>query len=202
MKKLTLISLILGLVSGCSNPFSIRMSADYFPLEVGNKWIYKVEGEATSQAQIEVISYDTVYLVSVQGEEILYERREGEVNLLTELTMTYQGESISFGKIREPYLRLPFIKNDSWEAQFNFSTVFIGDTVYKSLFISVDSVEITTISVPFGNYDEVYRLRRMTIEDEDSTITYEWYAPNVGLIKKELPADSVIWELEDFSSNE
>lgn len=199
MKRLILIFLILGLGSGCSNPFSIRMSADYFPLEVGNKWIYQVEGEANPTAQIEVISYDTLYTVSIQGDEILMERREGEINLLYELATTYLGERISFGKIREPYLKLPFIKNDSWEIQFDFSSVQIGDTVYKSLFISLDSVDITTISVPFGKYGDVYRLKRIRIEDEDSLISYEWYAPSIGLIRREIPADSIIWVLEDFT---
>ena len=200
--RLILIFLILGLVSGCSNPFSIRMSADYFPLEVGYKWIYQVEGQAASKVEIEVISYDTAYLVNIQGLEIYMERREGEVNLITKLTTTYRGERILFGTVREPYLHLPFIKNDYWEMQFKLSTVHNGDTIYKSVFISVDSVDITTLSVPFGNYDEVYHLRRIHVEDEDSVTSYEWYAPNVGLIRKVIPSDSVIWELENFTSNE
>ncbi len=178
------------------------MSADYFPLALGNKWTYQVKGEATSQAKIEVISYDTIYTVLMQGEEVLMDRREGEVNLLNELTTTYLGERISFGTIRESYLKLPFIKNDSWEQRFELSTIYTGDTVYKTLFISVDSIDITTLTVPSGKYNEVYCLRRMGVEDDDSTISYEWYAPNIGLVRKEIPADSVVWELEDFTLHE
>ncbi len=200
--KLILIFLILGLVSGCNNPYSIRMSSDYFPLEVGNKWIFQVEGQAQSQAVIEVISFDTVYLVREEGSEIFMERKEGEVNIIEELFTTYLGDIVTFGKVRETYLRLPFIENDNWEIKFSLSTVYIGDTIHKNLNIVVDSIYITSLSVPSGNYDEVYHLRRMRIEDEDSVISYEWYAPDVGLIRREIPDDSIIWELEDFTFNE
>lgn len=200
--RLILIFLILGLVLGCSNPYSVRMSADYFPLEVGNIWLFQIDGQVQNQAKIEVISFDTIYLVTVVGDEILMERREGEVNVIEKLITTYLGDVVTFGNIREPYLRLPLIEKDNWEVQFSLSTVHIGDTIHKSLHIIVDSIYITSVSVPYGNYDEVYHLRRIRIEDEDSVISYEWYAPDVGLIKKEIPADSIVWELKDFSSNE
>lgn len=202
MKKLALTFLILVLVSGCSNPFSIRMCADYFPLQVGNKWVYNVGGEASFKAEIEVMSYDTFYTVTVGGEEMLIERRAGEVNIVYELTTTYLGEEVFFGTIHEPYLSLPFIENDNWEREFKPSTVYKGDTVRKSLFIAVDSVKITTLTVPSGKFNEVYCIRRTRIEDEDSLISYEWYAPNVGLIRKETLLDSVTWELEDFTPHE
>jgi hypothetical protein len=200
--KLILIFLILGLVSGCNNPYSIRMSSDYFPLEVGNKWIFQVEGQPQSQSVIEVISFDTVYLVREEGSEIFMEHKEGEVNIIEELFTTHLGDIVTFGKVRETYLRLPFIENDNWEIKFSLSTVYIGDTIHKNLHIVVDSIYITSLSVPSGNYDEVYHLRRMKIEDEDSVISYEWYAPDVGLIRREIPAHSIIWELEDFTFNE
>jgi len=200
--KLILIFLILGLALGCNNPYSIRMSSDYFPLQVGNKWIYKVDGQAQSRAIIEVISFDTVYSVREAGSEILFERKEGEVNKIEELITTYLGDIITFGKVRETYLRLPFIENDHWEIKFSLSTVYIGDTIDKNLHIIVDSIYITSLSVPSGNYDQVYHLRRTRIEDDDSVLYYEWYAPDIGLIRKEIPADSIIWELEDFTFNE
>jgi hypothetical protein len=178
------------------------MSSDYFPLQVGNKWIFKVEGQPQSRAVIEVISFDTVYLVREAGREIFIERKEGEVNLIEELITTYLGDIITFGKVRETYLRLPFIEDDYWEIKFSLSTVYIGDTIHKNLHIIVDSIYITSLSVPTGDYDDVYHLRRIRIEDDDSVLCYEWYAPDIGLIRKEIPADSIIWELEDYTFNE
>ena len=202
MKKLVLISLILVLVSGCSNPFSAKISADYFPLRVGNRWVYRIEEEGSRQLIMEVLNYDSLYSVSVEGQEQLMERKMGVVNIVSELITTYQGDRVSFGKIYEPYLILPFINHDSWSEQFTLWTVYKGDTLYKNLIINIDSVGILSIDVPFGKFDNTYRLKRTRIEDEDTVISYEWFAPNIGLVRKEIPADSLIWELEDFEPNE
>ncbi|MEA1913059.1 MAG: hypothetical protein U9N06_04400 [candidate division WOR-3 bacterium] len=202
MKKSALIFSILVLVSGCNNPFSIRMSADYFPLKVGNKWIYKVEGEIDYKAEMEVLSKDTLYNVTIQGENLFFERKLGEINIVKELKTTYEGEKVIFGKIYEPYLILPLIEGEKWEKKFTLSTVIKGDTIYKNILISIAPAEITSLKVPSGKYDNVYLIKRTRIEDRDTLKVNEWLAPDVGLIKREIPSNSTKWELEAFISNE
>jgi hypothetical protein len=207
MKKLILTSLILVLALGCKNSFSTRMTADYFPLKMGNEWVFDVIGDNNYQTEMEVTAVevkqgDSLFKVEVGGETYLFERESGVVNKAMELFTTYEGERVVFGTVYEPYLFLPPIEGENWEREFSFSSVHRGETLEKDFFISVDSVIHTSIVINSENYENVYRLRRTTIEDSDSTVEYEWFAPNIGLIRKEIPTDSVVWELASFKLNE
>lgn len=202
MKRLVLIFLILVLASGCNNPFSVRTSSNYFPLGEGYKWVYEVSGAEYSSTTTEVLQEDSLFKLSIFGEEVFIQRKEGVVNRVRELWSTHEGEKVEFGKIYEPYLKLPFVEDDSWGENFQLSTIHNGDTVFKNIKISVDSIEITERIVPSGEFKNSYRLKRTRIEDADTVITYEWYAPNIGMIRKEFPADTVLWELSEFSSDE
>ena len=207
MKKLILTSLILVLVSGCKNSFSTRMTSDYFPLSEGNEWIFDVKGENNYQITIEVnnieiIQGDSLFNVDVGGETYYFQRKTGTVKRIRELSSKHDGGKVDFGTFYEPYLYLPPIEGETWEEEFHSSVVYSGDTLEKNFSISVDSVRHDSITVNSQNYKNVYQLKRTTIEDSDSTIEYEWFAPNIGLIKKKIPADSVVWELVSFDLNE
>jgi len=207
MKKSVLIFLILGLASGCKNSFSIRMTSDYFPLTVGSTWLFDVKGHNDYQIKMEVTGAeinrgDSLIMVKIGGEVQYFQRKTGVVNKVRELYNTYEGEKITFGTLYEPYLLLPPLEGENWEREFNFSTFHNGENIEKSIFISVDSVTKTSIVLNSENYGNVYRIKRTIIEDNDSTVEYEWFAPDVGLIKKEIPSDSLTWELVSFEINE
>jgi hypothetical protein len=207
MVKWVLTSLILVLASGCENSFSARMTADYFPLKEGNKWVYNVQGNNNYQIEMEVISVektdtDSLFSIDVGGEIQLFERKSGNASRKRELFTTYEGEKVTFGIIDEPYLLLPPIENEHWEKEFRFNSIYSGDTIEKVFLVTVDSVTSTSIVLNSGNYKNVYRLRRTIIEDNDSLIQYEWFAPNIGLIKKEILTDSVLWELASYAFDE
>ena len=207
MKNLALTSLILALVLGCKNSFSTRMTADYFPLKRGNEWLFDVKGDNNYQITIEVkdigVSHgDSLFSVDVSGEVYQFERKLGTVKRIRELFTTYEGERIDFGIVYEPYLLLPPIEGENWKREFKLSSVYREEILVKDFRISVDSVTYTSIIVNSENYENVYRLKRTIVEDNDSTVEYEWFAPNIGLIKKEIPADSVVWELLSFELNE
>jgi len=207
MVKWVPISLILVLVLGCENSFSARMTADYFPLKKGNKWVYDVQGDNNYQIEIEVtgienIQGDSMFSVNTGGEIKRFQRKSGKANRIRELFTTYEGDKVSFGIIYEPYLLLPPIEGENWEKEFRFHSVHNGDTIEKKFLVKIDSVKNTTIILNSENYKNVYRLRRTIIEDNDSLIQYEWFAPNIGLIKKEILSDSVLWELASFAFDE
>jgi len=207
MKKLVLTSLILVLVLGCKNSFSTRMTSDYFPLKRGNEWVFDVKGDNNYQItievkDIEVTQGDSLFLVDVGGEIYQFERKLGMVKRFRRLFTTYEGERVDFGIVYEPYLLLPPIEGENWEREFNLSSVHREQTLEKVFLISVDSVIHTSIVLNSENYENVYHLKRTVVEDGDSTVEYEWFAPNIGLIKKEVPADSVVWELLSFELNE
>ncbi|MEO0293192.1 MAG: hypothetical protein ABIN61_03090 [candidate division WOR-3 bacterium] len=192
------IFLILVLVLSCENPFSIRMTADYFPLKEGNKWIYKVK-EENYQVVVEVIEdRENLFGVDVGGDLQYFERKKGIVNKVRDLVKTYEGDKIYFGKVYEPYLFLPPIEGENWEREFTFFTTYKGDTVRKYLYISIDSVKSTDVILNNTKYNNVYQMRRKVIEDEDTLLQYEWFAPNVGLIKRVIMPDSIVWELLSY----
>ena len=207
MKKSALIFLILVLASGCKNSFSVRMTSDYFPLKVGNTWLFDVKGDNNYRLEMEVTGTqisqgDSLIIVESGGEIHLFQRKAGIVNKVRELYTTYEGEKVFFGTFYEPYLLLPPLEGENWEREFNFSSFHNGENLEKSLFISVDSVTQTSIVLNSENYENVYRIKRTIVEDNDSTVEYEWFAPEVGLIRKEVPADSLIWELVSYQINE
>ncbi len=202
MVKWVLTSLILALALGCENPFSTRMTADYFPLAVGNNWLYEIKADNNYQLVMRVTEEDSFFQVDVGGDIQYFERKSGIVNRVRELTITYEGERIPFGRIYEPYLLLPPIEGENWQREFNLSSVYEGDTVKKYFSISVDSVISTSIVLNSASYENVYRIRRTTIEDTDSLIQYEWFAPDIGLIRKIILPDSATWELTSFTINE
>jgi hypothetical protein len=207
MKKSALIFLILVLASGCKNSFSIRMTADYFPLKTGNRWVFDVQGKNNYRIEMEVTATeimqgDSVLTVEVGGEIYHFQRKSGFVKKIRELHTTYEGEKVIFGTLYEPYLLLPPLEGENWEREFSFSSFHNGEILEKSFFISVDSVTQTSIILNSVNYENVYRIKRTIVEDNDSTVEYEWFAPDIGLIKKEIPAHSLIWELVSFELNE
>ncbi|MEJ2568524.1 MAG: hypothetical protein P8Z50_06610 [candidate division WOR-3 bacterium] len=207
MKKSALIFLILGLASGCKNSFSVRMTADYFPLTVGNTWLFDVKGNNDYRLEMRVTGTqvsqgDSLITVEAGGEIYFFQRKAGVVNKVREVYTTYEGEKVVFGTLYELYLLLPPLEGENWEREFNFSSFHNGENLEKSFFISVDSVTQTSIILNSKNYENVYRIKRTIVEDNDSTVEYEWFAPDVGLIKKEVPADSLIWELVSYQLNE
>jgi hypothetical protein len=207
MKKLMLISLILALALGCKNSFATRMTADYFPLKNKNKWVFDVKGENNYQITMKVTGTevrhgDSLFSVDIGGEIYYFERKSGMVTKARELFTTYEGEKVNFGTVYEPYLFLPPIQGENWEKEFNFSSVYRGETLEKNFSISVDSVIHTSIVLNSEKHENVYHLRRTTVEDNDSTVEHEWLAPNIGLIKKAIPADSLVWELVSYQLNE
>jgi len=207
MVKWTPIFLILVLALGCENSFSTRITSDYFPLKKGNKWIYNVQGENNYQIEIKVtgtesIQGDSIFLVNTGGEIKRFQREPGTASRMRELFTTCDGEKVSFGTIFEPYLLLPPIEGEKWEKEFRFNSIYHGDTIEKKFSVKIDSLINTTVILNSENYKNVYRLRRTIIEDSDSLIQYEWFAPNIGLIKKEILSDSVFWELASFAFDE
>jgi hypothetical protein len=190
------------LALGCDNPFSTRMTADYFPLAEGNIWEYEVKENNNYQISVAVIREDSLIQVDVGGDVQYFERKSGIINRVRELISFYDGGRVTFGRIFEPYLLLPPIEGENWQKEFNLSSIYIGDTVRKYFFVSIDSVIITSVDLNSGSYENVYRLKRTTIEDQDTIIQYEWFAPDIGLIKKVILPDSATWELTSFTINE
>ncbi len=207
MVKLVLTSLILVLALGCKNSFSTRMTANYFPLKTENSWIYDVKADNNYQIEVavtgkEITDGDSLFLMDVGGETERFQRKPGVANRVRELFTTHRGYKVIFGIVYEPYLMLPPIEGENWNKSYSFSTVHMGDSLEKMFFVSVDSVICTSIIINSEEYENVYRLRRTITEDGISLIQYEWFAPNIGLIKKEIPADSVVWELASFTVND
>jgi hypothetical protein len=183
------------------------MTSNYFPLKTGNTWVYDVKGENNYRTevvvtQMEVTGGDTLFLVDVGGDMQYFQRQSAMANRVRELSATYEGDEVIFGTIYEPYILLPPIEGEDWEREFNFSLVYRGEPLEKNFSISVDSVISTSIVINSENYENVYRLKRTVVEDSDSIVEYEWFAPNIGLIKKEIPADSLVWEIVSFDFNE
>lgn len=207
MVKWALTSLILVLALGCENSFSTRMTTDYFPLKTENIWIYDVKADNNYQIKIavtgmEITDGDSLFLIDVGGETERFQRKSGVANRVRELFTNHNGDKVIFGIVYEPYLMVPPIEGENWNKSYSFSSVHMGDSLEKVFSVSVDSVICTSIIINSEKYENVYRLRRTITEDGISLIQYEWFAPNIGLIKKEIPADSVVWELTSFTIND
>lgn len=99
------------------------------------------------------------------------------------------GNEFLLGKFWIPYLKLPLFLGNKWEDKLVQSTIAYGDTI--TVVIQVEGrVELIE---KISSFDNCYKVQYTKIvvrksksfgEINDTTSSYEWYAPNVGIVKR------------------
>lgn len=173
---------------------------DYYPLAVGNRWIY--EDEEGNEIKFEII--DKITIEGYGVESYVLEKTNSAEGLENVVSYSYIGErsdgidqhgtNVAPGSedtlIFEPFLPLynfPLIPDKSWEVEFTGKLpagYFIGQGTAKYEVLS----EEKSMTVPAGTFNHVFRVREtfawnLIEESLDVTIADKWLAPDVGIIK-------------------
>lgn len=154
----------------------------YYPTTRGSKWVYDCEGED----RIEVISD-----VEEKGEAVLvtlgWEIRPGKVETVARLLVSTKGvfrvESLG-GKIAppQPLLQLPYKKDAMW----NWTSAESKDTTW-----SYHAQGLERVKVPAGTFDTIRIDTEWTVNGGDSQQSSDWFAPNVGIVKRKYGGKTV-----------
>ena len=182
-------------------------SGDYYPLAVGNKWVY------TDQDENE-ITFEIIDTIAIQGtdvkESFVTEKRlpDSDPESPENVNYSYVGRSEDgFGIDQHavgvgtnssdtmmfvpwlPLYKFPLIPGDLWEVEYTAKLppegYFIGDGTAK-----YEVIVEETVTVPAGTFENVFHVRETFAwqfeEDKlDETVSNKWLAPNVGIIKIE-----------------
>ena len=151
---------------------SVAQTGNYFPLEVGNTWMYRLTG-----AQVQ--SETAFRTVSVEGIEKLNEREYFRVvyfGRTVHLRSDADGVVVAFNRVSggdQPWLSLGAAEGSTFEAQIDGCT--------KSGKIESRSAETTT---PAGRFQNAVQIRFQG-NCADAGITQQFYASGVGLVSHE-----------------
>ncbi|HID55074.1 TPA: hypothetical protein EYP37_00985 [Candidatus Poribacteria bacterium] len=172
---------------------------DYYPLAIGNTWIYLDENGNKITFKI----VDKIKIEGTDEESFVMEKSSSDPNLQGLNTYSYLGKhpdviyqhaaNVAPGSpdtiIFVPWLplyKLPLIPGNSWSAEFKVKLpegYYIGEG--KAEYEVVDE---STLTVPAGIFDHVMQVKESfswTLMGQilDETISRKWLAPDVGIIK-------------------
>jgi len=194
LQKILGYSLLLLLLIGCIVTGTVgaeTQSENYFPLQVGNKWLFRVNA-ADTEFQME---YNAVSKETVDGQETI--KVESVVNGLTSQTEYYEVTTQGIFTIlrnltvyefhfnpKQIFLKYPVTIGQSWNQKGNFS-----DPAQKVSFQyeqQCQYIAMEEVSVPAGTFKAVKLRITLTVTDGSYVEGYRYFSPNVGLIKEDL----------------
>ncbi len=168
---------------------------DYYPLSIGNRWIYKDESN-------NIIISDIIDTIDVMGTKVFVKQTitsgyEGAVNF-SYVAKSEKGvdqyalggasagdDTIIFSPAL-PLYRFPLIPGETWDIEFEVKLsdgFFVGNGKTVSEVISEED-----LTVPAGSFSNVFQVKEdfsweLLGQKLDHTISRQWLAPNVGVIK-------------------
>lgn len=176
-----------------------KRPGDYYPLAVGNTWIYLDENG-------NMITFKIVDKIKIEGtdeESYVMEKSSSDPNLQSLNTYAYLGKhpdviyqhaaNVSPGSpdtiIFVPWLPLykfPLIPGNTWSAEFKVKLpegYYIGEGR-----ADYEVVDESTLTVPAGTFEHVMQVKEtfswtLLGQTLDETISRKWLAPDVGIIK-------------------
>lgn len=173
---------------------------DYYPLAVGNKWLYV--DEKGNEIKFEII--DKITIEGKDVESYVLEKTNSAEGLENVVSYSYigkrsdgidqYGSNVAPGSsdtlVFEPSLPLysfPLIPGKSWRVEFTGRLpegYFIGQGTAEYEVIS----EEKSMTVPAGTFHNVFRVREtfawnLIGQSLDQTVADKWLAPDVGIIK-------------------
>ena len=153
-------------------------------------WEYDVQGAIEVDSVVgETIAYgvNCIHYLRNYGDEY-WIKNDGEVKKLELRTINVGGTENTIEQTWLLQYRLPFILGSYWTETFSDTVVVLGDTYRISQTVSRSVKEINDISVNVGMFIQTYKIEyfeTITINDSiEQHQGYEWFAPNVGLVKK------------------
>lgn len=171
-----LMTIAMLTLSACSdeNPVDpTRTNSSYFPLAVGNHWLYGME--------------DPVYgdnfswtVVQMNGDTALVERPWLDVGPQFQPVTVVQDGPDYLVRVGESQWDLfyRFMPDSTWAHRSPFDCD--DHLVFKT------TLDTTTIVTPAGSFRNTLKLERQTTANcADAGVMYEWWAPGVGLVKWE-----------------
>jgi hypothetical protein len=180
-----------------SDSVIIRVSRDYYPLAIGNKWTYKdsdgsiIDFEIVDTIAIEAVGV-TAFVKQMTSSAIEDAANFSYIARSSDGIYQYGmggsnsgGDTLTFSP-ELPIYKFPPILRESWEAEFDVKLEFgffvgNGTAVYKV----VSQEELT---VEAGTFQDVFLIEEdFTWELDgdriDHIITSHWLAPDVGVVK-------------------
>ena len=172
---------------------------NYYPLAVGNQWIFVDENENTiTMSLIDTIPIEHTDITSYVLQTVTTDPGvpEGVSNYAyigrIENGIDQHGLNVVFGSaetmVFDPWLplyRFPLIPGESWETKYEGFTTdgfYIGEG--KASYRVVDE---TTLDTPAGTFEHVFQVEetfewKILNQEVDTTISRKWLAPDIGIV--------------------
>jgi len=190
-----------GLGSSPGSGTAGQSNADYFPIAVGNRWLYNDDANNQSQSDVvgtQLIGQDTAMVVRTVEKtgtsDSLYIRKANELILVP--SASDSPLSVAIGPLQR--LRFPVTKGERWvlvdktlTAVSDFDRDGRSDTVTVRGDATVLGFE--TVTTPAGTYSLVAHVQTvltskttLTSNGQTAIITStsdDWYAPDIGPIR-------------------
>jgi hypothetical protein len=167
--------LILALSGmACAKKNSVNLS-DYFPVKLGARWVFSGEGNeyAPFTRQVTYSQGNRAQMEDDNGGTVMaivYTVTETEVKRVFRQGEAYEKKSLLAEKenVSEVLIKTPLLKGQTWDS--GQSTVLLEATD-------------AAVEVPAGKFTGCLMLK---ISSKASAwVIYEWYAPGVGLVKRQ-----------------
>lgn len=168
---------------------------DYYPLSVGNRWVYKDKND-------NIINFDIIDTIDILGTKVFVKQTitsgyEGAINY-SYVSKNEKGiEQYALGGASAgddtiifsptlPLYKFPLIPGETWETEFEVKLpdgYFVGNG--KAIYEVISEENMT---VPAGSFSNVFQVKEdfsweLLGQILDHTISRQWLAPNVGVIK-------------------
>lgn len=200
---------------GCGNrqPLFYHLSQDYVPVGgSGTTWTYDLSVGGMSIGNYAVV-VDTAIVVGLrngyqveQGARVAYWSKDARefTDYLKETVFVNEGDVV----VEErwwTHLKLPLVKGSTWSDHYENQATAYGQPIVRESNSRGQVIDLETVTVPLGTYAETYKVQlyRATSTTSplfspkgDTVNISEWYAPNVGLVKR--AKGDTLWTLTDY----
>lgn len=195
MRSLFLITIFLFCLSSCGKEKAIQNGNSYYPLQNGNAWNYKTDEYSLLISVKEIVTIDKNHFNLVEelsssgdGNPFIREKllRCNERNNIELMVADFNSIRSNIGSSKEVpdkgisvWYKFDAKVNESWQA--------VGNALFDKKVISKFKITLASINDTVFANDTIYtNCYKFYIDDlyESDTEYYEWYANDIGLVKR------------------
>ncbi|MEO0072080.1 MAG: hypothetical protein ABIK10_01385 [candidate division WOR-3 bacterium] len=189
--KVTLIlCFLLMYACNCDNWILYRATSEYFPLSVGNRWVYK-KGDELRFVEVcseTIIGGYSAFVIRNNFQDEFWKINEGRIEKLIQRYIIIAGNEYLLKRRWGIRYQIPLIWGNHWNDYERDSINVLGQNYSFEYVANWQIVGCEDVITPAGSFIESYRLdffEEITINGEHEIYQgSEWLAPNVGLVKR------------------